>query len=434
MSIRTPPSRIAPQLLQTPSKITPPPARQSDSQAQLASMLAKMAQLVDSFAQAAAPKAAASQALSGVTNRAPGLDQAPQPEPFDVPFPAPQPETSAARQGFSSPVSAGELPDAGNGTGVLTLNLANGQDQGNDYREATNRQDAAALIDKAGASILAFQEADVGVNRSGDVNTALDVISRVPGNESFGRAFTPAGELRPDAPAGASKRALTDGTTFYQTDQGTLLTGTSFTADQHAIEGDNNPNASYGNALYVGKPDQVVDAYTVVLPNEPDKAGPPVDLTPQGDGTLTDAQRAALTQRNDQLRASDASEPRTALVARVIGEDGRPKTIINTHLATESHKELRETQLQFLADLARAESQATPPRELVVLGDFNSSRADVKSFFDDAGLHQVVGGPAATGANYDQIWTSKSLPTDDSAQVPTEGTSDHEYAGYTVLR
>ena len=53
---------------------------------------------------------------------------------------------------------------------------------------------------------------------------------------------------------------------------------------------------------------------------------------------------------------------------------------------------------------------------------------------EGAGLHRVVGGKKETGANFDQIWVSGGTDTDTSAQVEAGSASDHEYAGYTVIR
>jgi endonuclease/exonuclease/phosphatase family metal-dependent hydrolase len=440
MSLKSTARGIASNLLKPQQKPPPPPPPRIEPPAQNLSAPANRAGLGDSFATASAVKAPATKALAGLSNPLPGPDRVPLPGPLTlplpfpgIPFPTTEPKPSG--QGFSEPVFASELPDVPAGsTGVLTLNLANGkEDQG--FREAENRTAQAKLIEETGASVLALQEVDVGVNRSGNVNTALDVVRQVKGNESFDRAFTPEGELKPDAPPGSSKRAYDDGSTLFQTDAGTLVTGTSFTAGpQHQIEGDAGPDASYGNALYVGKPNQVVDAYTVVLPGDPNNPGPAVDLVPQGDGKLTEAQRDQLAARNNELRTLPG-EPRSALVARVVGEDGRPKTIINTHLATSDNEELRKAQLQYVSQIVNAERQAQPPREVVVLGDLNSSPQEVEDAFTGAGtgLQKDVGGNKASFGNYDQVWSTPGLNTHTSAQVFTQGVTDHQYAGYTVI-
>jgi hypothetical protein len=108
-----------------------------------------------------------------------------RPQEQDSFTPAPQPGPSASRpvlnpepvEGYSEPVSPDELPDPGQGTGVLTLNLANGAHE--KYRTAENRQAQAELIQDTGARIVGFQEVDVGAGRTGHVHTALDVVRRL---------------------------------------------------------------------------------------------------------------------------------------------------------------------------------------------------------------------------------------------------------------
>lgn len=361
-----------------------------------------------------------------------------------TPSPTPGPSSSrpelspTVREGYSEPVSADELPDPGNGTGVLTLNLANGQKNGG-YRTPEGRERQAALIRETGATIAAFQEVDTNVDRSGNANTSLDVVRRV--NPSFD-VFTngtsvPTVSMSADAPETAIRKG-SDGTTLYQTPQGTLVTGESFSGDDRGGLGDGGADATYGNALYVGTPNKVVDAYTVELPPTPGGDGPPVaspeELAALADGKLTDAERDALGQRNENIRKHSSIEPRSALVTRVVGPDGRERSIITTHLAKNGDKELRAKQLQYLAQVAQAESKGPPAREVMVLGDFNSSTQEVGAALEGAGLHRVVGGKKDTEANFDQIWVSGGTDTDTSAQVKAGKASDHKYAGYTVIR
>jgi endonuclease/exonuclease/phosphatase family metal-dependent hydrolase len=353
-------------------------------------------------------------------------------------------------EGYSKPVSPGELPDPGNGTGVLTLNLANGADD--KYRTAENREDQAALIRDTGATIVGLQEVDVGLGRSGNVNTALDIARQL--NPSF-NAFTngtsvPTVPIGEEAPATAIRKGG-DGTTLYQTPEGTLVTGESFSGDDRGGLGTRDASATYGNAVYVAAPEKVVDAYTVTLPTSTSGDGRPVssteDLAALGDGKVSDTERTALAQRNDALRKDNPVEPRSALVTRVVGPDGREKSIINVHLTAGGDQSgLRAKQLALVADLARAEGNGPPQREVVVMGDFNDSTKNVGAALEGAGLHRVVGGKKEGINNYDQIWTSGGLDTDTSAQVETggnvlghihdsqKGVSDHPYAGYTVIR
>jgi len=347
---------------------------------------------------------------------------------------------------YSKPQRASDLPNPGKGTGVLTLNTANGA--GKEYRTPENRQAQADLIHETGASIVGFQEVDVGVGRSRNVNTALDVVSRIPGNESF-RVF-----LHPDAkdlavdigqPAPPTAiRTGVDGTTLYQTPEGTLVTGESFSGDDQpgGVAKDKGREASYGNAIYVAAPHQVTEAYTVSLPTKDTSntraPSPPSaeQLAALADGKLTDEERLQLMESNEAIRDHAGAEPRSALVTRVMGPDGREQTIINVHVATSGDPALRDEQLRYIAQIVEAESKGPPPREVVVMGDFNASTQEVDAQFEagtDTDLERVVGGRSGGRPNYDQIWTTGGVDTQNSAQVDTEGVSDHEHAGYTVI-
>jgi hypothetical protein len=134
------------------------------------------------------------------------------------------------------------------------------------------------------------------------------------------------------------------------------------------------------------------------------------------------------------VRKGAGSEPRGALVARVMGPDGKERTIINVHLAGVDNVEERKKQIDYLAQMVKAETQANPGREVVVMGDFNSSTAEVGAGLEGAGMHREVGGKKETGDNFDQVWVTNNANADTSAQVSTDGASDHKYAGYTVLR
>ncbi|QDE71136.1 hypothetical protein BHS09_31495 [Myxococcus xanthus] len=77
----------------------------------------------------------------------------------------------------------------------------------------------------------------------------------------------------------------------------------------------------------------------------------------------------------------------------MVGNDGREKSIINVHLASgNENAALRAKQLDYLADVVRAESKGPPAREVVVQGDFNDSTKNVGAALEDAGLRRVVGG------------------------------------------
>ncbi|MFP2908355.1 endonuclease/exonuclease/phosphatase family protein, partial [Pyxidicoccus sp. 3LFB2] len=355
------------------------------------------------------------------------------------------------RAGYSEPQAPEDLPPVPpGGTGVLTLNTANGADEY--YGTDENREAQADLIQETGASIVALQEVDVGLERSGGVNTALELVRKL--NPAFD-AFT-TGELTPvpigaDAPPTAIREGA-DGTTLYQTPEGTLVTGESFSGDDRGGLGTRSEEATYGNAVYVAPPNRVVDAYTVVLPNSggADPASGPPDLAALGSGPVTDAEREALKAYNEGIRDGGGEEPRTALVTRVVGPDGKEQSIINVHLAAgEENQALRDAQLAYLAQVVEAESKGPPAREVVVMGDFNDTTEHVGEYLGTgeggAGLNRTVGGHNAGIENYDQIWTSSGLDTSHSAQVDTggswagglfdvfKGVSDHPNAGYTVI-
>ncbi|NMO17119.1 endonuclease/exonuclease/phosphatase family protein [Pyxidicoccus fallax] len=392
----------------------------------------------------------------------------PAPRPGGGFFRKPELNPSPIRHGHSEPIRPNEVPlKRPGGTGVLTFNTANGA--GAEYRTPQNREAQAELIRKSGASIVAFQEVDSGVSRSGEVNTALDVVARV--DDSF-RVFMNGGvkesiDIHEPAPPTA-KRTGSDGTTLYQTPEGALVTGESFSGDDRSIGGDTGANATYGNAIYVAAPQQVTEAYTVVLPSHTTHAegrtktldtvtgASPAEIAALADGQLTPEERDRLAADNERLRglpnsgADTASEPRSALVTRVRNPDGTEQTLINVHVAVEPES-LRDAQLAYIAQIAAAESKGPPAREVMVMGDFNSYSEQVREHFAAVGLEQVVGGPGEHGGNIDQIWTTSGIDTRNSAQVETEvgfdphpnngnpyerdtrDTTDHDYVGYTEI-
>ena len=368
------------------------------------------------------------------------------PAPTQRPGEAKKPELNPAplREGYSKPVSADQLPPPDQGTGILTLNTASGA--GDEYRTGDKREEQALLIQQTDASIVAFQEVDVNVNSTGNVNTALDVIARVnPDFGVFASGDVPRFDINDTSAPATAVRTGADGTTLYQTPSGTVITGESFSGDDRPIQGkevsdaerDSGADATYGNAIYVAAPEQVTEAYTLALPNSPEEgaigAADAGQLAALADGQLTPEERAALGTRNEALRDADGPEPRSALVTRVRGEDGQERTIINVHLASADDPKLREAQLEYLAQVVAAESKGPPAREVVVMGDFNSSTAEVGAAFGKVGLERVVGGAKANGDNFDQVWTTAGVNTQNSAQVETDGVTDHKYAGYTEI-
>jgi endonuclease/exonuclease/phosphatase family metal-dependent hydrolase len=388
---------------------------------------ARLRQLVDSFTPSAPP------------GRGPAKKPELNPQPV--------------RTGFDAPIPPSRLPDNKRGTGIITLNTATGA--GAEYNSAENRRAQAELLRESGASIVAFQEVDVNVERSkreedgpfpADRNTALDIVAQVDPN--FG-VFLRDGARRVDihdpSPPPTAVRAGEDGTTLYQTPTGVLVTSEAFSGDDRwsdgGIAGDTGADASYGNATYVAAPERVTEAYTVALPNVPtvgaSGAATPEQLRALADGNLTPEERAELGVNNEALRDSKGPEPRGALVTRVVGPDGKERTIINVHVAAgEGNKALRDAQLAYIAQLAAAESKGPPAREVVVMGDLNTSTAEVEVFFKKAGLERAVGGTSGGPGeveDFDQVWTTAGLDTHNSAQVETDGVSDHPHAGYTEI-
>lgn len=346
---------------------------------------------------------------------------------------------SARPRGFGRPVDVGELPPPGDGTAMMTLNMANGA--GASHRTDANREAQAKLIRRSGASVVALQEVDAGVDRSSNVHTGLDLARRLdPAFEIFSSGKAPEIAIDAQSPSTALRRGA-DGTTLFQTPRGALVTAESFSGDDRAggVAGDRGADATYGNALYVAAPNRVTGAYTVVLPHSlrGDRPHGPSDaeLSAIGNGPLSTSERAALADKNEAIRRGARSEPRSALVTRIVGPDGREKTVINVHAAAgRDNKELRDRQLAYLAKIVAAERAGPPSRQVVVMGDFNTTVAEVGAALAPVGLHRVVGGQRASIGNLDQVWVSGDVETDTSAQVKTNGTSDHPYAGYTVVR
>ncbi|RKH50978.1 endonuclease/exonuclease/phosphatase family protein [Corallococcus llansteffanensis] len=351
------------------------------------------------------------------------------------------------RTGFDKPVSVDALPDKKTGTGILTLNTATGA--GDEYNTAANRGAQAKLILDSGASIVAFQEVDVNVERSkrgdaksADRNTALDIVAKAnPAFRAFIEGNVPKVDINDPSPPPTSIRTGEDGTTLYDTPEGTLVTGESFSGDdtEGGVDGDHGADSTYGNATYVAAPDEVTEAYTVTLPTQDGTPGAasPERLQALADGKLTKEERAELGRDNELLRDSGRSEPRSALVTRVKGPDGTERTIINVHVAAgKDNKDLRDQQLAYIAQIAAAESKGPPSREVVVLGDLNTSTTEVQALFGKAGLERAVGGTSGGPGeieDYDQVWTTAGVNTQNSAQVETDGASDHPHAGYTEI-
>ena len=333
---------------------------------------------------------------------------------------------------YGAPIAPSQLPPPGRGLRLVTLNIANGA--GDAYRTAEARSQQAAWLEQTEPGVVALQEVDVGVKRTDDRNTALDVVARM--NPAMRACFHT-----------DHRHRTADGTTRFDSGAGTLVTGASFYGDERSIcgrevdptEADRGAAASYGNATYVAPPNRVEDAYTVSLPrtdaalSESEERG----LASLGKGAFSDEERALLAAANEAQRAGAGDEPRSALVTRVVDGSGHRTSIINVHLSHDVA--IRGRQLEAIAAIARSEGRGPPAREVVVMGDFNATREEVAPYLESAGLRRTVGSPRAPEgeSNFgalDQIYVSATVETEASAQLQTDGASDHPNGGTTTIQ
>jgi endonuclease/exonuclease/phosphatase family metal-dependent hydrolase len=312
------------------------------------------------------------------------------------------------------------LPFAGP-LALVTLNVANGA--GDRYRTAENRNRQAMLLDGASGDVSALEEVDVGVDRSGNGNTALQIAAKIqPGFEPCafelpGDHFSIEGTLRCDA------------------EKGTILFGVGFRADDpFALDANGLPSgimdadssldpvgvdrgsdAYYGNAVIVRRPWSVAAAYTVALPADP-TVGLPADLLKHlGD---REPNRAALAANNQSVRNGPAIEPRSVLVARLTKPGSNVVSVLITHLESGGSPALRQTQLEAVLWVARAER--TAGRSVAILGDFNLPSAQAVASMNDAGFTT----PKPSN-EIDQIWLDSTFPNATADALPTGGASDH---------
>ncbi|QAT84608.1 hypothetical protein EJ065_3039 [Corallococcus coralloides] len=162
----------------------------------------------------------------------------------------------------------------------------------------------------------------MNVNRTGNVNTALDVIARVnPDFGVFASGAVPRFDINDASAPDTAVRTGVDGTTLYQTPSGTLITGESFSGDDRLIQGkeisdaerDSGADATYGNAIYVAAPEQVTEAYTLALPNSAEEgalgAADSWQLAALANGNLTPEERDALMTRTRPCATRTALSP-----------------------------------------------------------------------------------------------------------------------------
>jgi endonuclease/exonuclease/phosphatase family metal-dependent hydrolase len=297
---------------------------------------------------------------------------------------------------------------------ALSFNLANGA--GDDYRTAAQRAAQRRFLDASGAGLVALQEVDSFVLRSGDVDVLREVtpFDCEPADWSTDGVRTCAG----DGGVSLMARALCGPDPYANDAQGVPagIPGGGST--------DRRASACYGVALVVRNPLRVTSAFTLGLPNSLD--GGVVDdeldallTAPE----LTQATRDRLGAHNAQLRRGPAIEPRTALVAHVARPHGAPLAVIAVHFEPVRSGDLAQHQLARVRSLVRWERQRG--RGVILLGDFNLTPAQASAVLADAGVVRAVEPAAVERPLIDQVWLDSALVPRRSEQRSTDGTSDH---------
>lgn len=308
---------------------------------------------------------------------------------------------------------------------LLTLNVANGA--GASYRSPAARARQAAFIAGAGAELVALQEVDLNVERSGHADCAREVARL----ECSVEPFTADGVRRCDG-AGTA---------------GVVLFGRAFAGDDpfDAVNGvpsgimsddpptaDRSADASFGVALVARA--RVEGTYVVQLPTDAAQVADDPLFARLALDPPPDSARADLAERNVALRRGKAIEPRVVLVARVPRVGARALSVLVTHLeSADPTGAVRARQLDRVIAVAKAERAGPPARDVVVLGDLNQTARDSASRMTAAGL-RLAAAPSDDQAVLDQIWIDGSLELVRAGQVPTDGVSDHPFAALAVVR
>lgn len=289
---------------------------------------------------------------------------------------------------------------------VMTLNAANGA--GDRFRTSDTRSLQRSLLQ--GADIAALQEVDVGVERSGKLNTPLEVAGPAFSGCTF--AVTAAPHLSPD------------GVLRCSADAGTVLFGLGFRGNDgvsgiidadtslNPASEDRSPDALYGNALVI-RGLKLDSAVVVALPVVTD-----MSLEPYA--TLSKGPLEALAAHNLATRTMPDNEPRSVLVARL----GKI-VVLATHLETAAFPAVRAAQLNAALAIARAER--AQGRRVIFMGDFNMPSSEAEAVLADAGFAHSV------GDGIDQVWADPSLSVSEVSERPTEGASDHPVAPSVTL-
>lgn len=301
-------------------------------------------------------------------------------------------------------LSGQDLPKP-EGVRFVTLNQANGSPDAR-YRSEETRASAADMLGNGGANVIALQEVDDFNSRSGNVNTALDMVQRM--NPAFA-VFSIEGDARFEtAASGASctklpcKQTLEDGTVLYRTRSGTL----SFHPADLELQFADGPGAlkallrergkafkrrPWGNAIYMDGNVEFESAATIKLP-EPNP--------------------------NTQKRSA-------GVMRGSIEVDGKTvqRTVINTQLKLGD----RKSQYERLAEMIRQEHDAG--REVVLMGDFNAKAndPDLQAAMKSAGMS------LAGSQGIDLTWVSATTTTGQANAFNNGGVSDHGESAFVDI-
>ncbi len=320
---------------------------------------------------------------------------------------------------------------------LMTLNVASGA--GDSFRTAENRKKQSAFVARSAAEVVGLQEVDVGVERSGKIDTAASVAASL----AFGTC-TFAVDAAPHMRA--------DGTRLTRCTAGSIVFGLGFRAsDLFAADAagipsgimdsdpslnptgvDRSPDALYGNALIVSAPWEVVATYTVALPIDalgPSASAELLERLAQ-EGPPDDA-IAAIAEHNEATRRQRGIEPRSALVVRVRKPGTTAISVITTHLESSGTSDLRRAQLDAVLAIARGE-QRISNHDVVVMGDFNMAVTATEPSLVAAGFVRAT--PPEASADIDQMWIDPALVADATRRVSTEGVTDHGFTALATVR
>jgi hypothetical protein len=308
---------------------------------------------------------------------------------------------------------------------LMTLNMANGA--GDVFRTAESRASQAAFIAAAGAQLVALQEVDLFVQRSGVVDTAravaqLDCTVLEP-------EFSPDGVRRCTSPNGV----ILFGLSYHGDDPFDAVNGVPVGIDDvdptlNPIGTDRSPGASYGIALLVLGGIRAGPAYVVGLPADLSQPADDPLWSALGEDDPSDEEHDILAARNLALRREPSLEPRIALVTRIARANARTLSVIVTHLDYRGAPAYGMHQLERVVAVARAERAGPPERDVVVLGDFNLQPSDSAPLLGPAGF------TGAVAQDIDQIWVDSNLELRSASERPTQGVSDHANAGLVTVR